>query len=194
MDIAVYDVEVVNGPDDTEGGWNNPEGMGHASSVVYDQAADQYRFFEGEAGRIKLIECLTGKLVVSFNGIKFDNRVVLGNDYQTAPHPWQDYDILLEVVKAKFGLPDVATAEKKMGDRRIHDGSISLDGISEGTFGLKKTGHGAHAPVLYAQKDFAGLYEYNLHDVRLTRKLFDFILQYGFVIDRKRNHIRLEKP
>jgi len=37
---VVYDVEVVRGPDKVEGGWDNPEGMGFASAVVYDFKTD----------------------------------------------------------------------------------------------------------------------------------------------------------
>jgi hypothetical protein len=38
--------------------------------------------------------------------------------------------------------------------------------------------------VLYRQKKFSELFEYNLHDVRLTKMLFDFVMSHGFVIDR----------
>jgi len=59
-----------------------------------------------------------------------------------------------------------------------------LDGLAEGTFGLHKSGTGAHAPVLYQEGKYAELFAYNLQDVRLTKKLFEFIKEYGFVVDR----------
>lgn len=195
MNTLIYDVEVLRGPDEVDGGWNNPWGMGFGTAVVYDYDRDLYHFFGAE--KLKdLIGLLTTGLVVSFNGIKFDNRVLFGNDYN-APNSevaWRDYDILLEVVKAKYGLSSVAEAEKKLGDPAVHDGSIGLDGLSEGTLNLHKTGHGAKAPQLIREAKWAEVFAYNLNDVRLTRKLFDFIRQYGYLIDRAGTKLEIRKP
>ena len=205
---VVYDVEVLRGPDKVEGGWDNPEAMGFASAVAYDYGANQYRFYLHEPDSVRLKLDLDGRHAITFNGIKFDSRVVLGNDRfidadgkahtsheigQSQIHiVWNNTDLLLEYIKARFGYESVGDAEKRLGDRAIHDESFSLDGLAEGTFGLHKTGHGAKAPDLYAQSDYAALLEYNLHDVRLTKMLFDFILKYGFVVDRKGRVVRIE--
>jgi len=189
-DTLVYDVEVLRGPQDTEGGWNNPYGMGFGTAIVYDYTKDVYRCY-GSEDHSALIRDLTGCGVVSFNGIKFDNHVILPPETHDKEHNWDDIDLLLEVVKSKFGLPDVRAAELKLGDKEVHDGSISLDGLSEGTLGLHKTGHGAHAPELIQQGKWAEVFAYNLNDVRLTRKLYDFARQYGFLVDRKGNKIKL---
>ena len=85
-----------------------------------------------------------------------------------------------------------------MGDKAIHDGSISLDGLAEGTFGLHETGEGAHAPELIKNGEWPEVYAYNLNDVRLTWKLYEHINQHGRVVDRKNNQIpvvlNLEAP
>ena len=148
-----------------------------------------------------MINKLSGQWVVSFNGIKFDSRVVLGNNRELSDgytagkgFVWDNYDILLEYIKARFGYDNVADAEARLGDKAIHDGSFSLDGLAEGMFGLHKTGHGAHAPILYREKRYAELFEYNLHDVRLTKKIFEFIQTYGHVIDREARVIRVGQP
>lgn len=192
MPFQVYDVEVLRGPKDVEGGWKNPEAMGFGTAVVYDSEHDTYLFFS-ENQKDDLIRTMTGHRVVSFNGIKFDNSVVLGNDYDLSP--WDDVDLLIEVVRSKFGLPSLEAACEKLAnyDKNVHDGSISLDGLSEGTLGMKKTGSGAHAPELIREAKWAEVYAYNLHDVRLTRKLFEFAQTYGYLIDRKGNKIELPK-
>ena len=205
MDHIVYDVEIAKTVDSVPGKWNNPEGMGFGSAVAYSYDKDQYFFFLHEEGRESLIRLLHKNIVISFNGIKFDSRVVLGNDrrFDASGETWRmsskdiDYavwinvDLLLEYVKARFNYTTVAEAEDRLGDRTIHDGSFSLDGLAEGTFNLHKTGHGANAPILYQQGNYAELLSYNLQDVRLTRKVYEFIQAHGFIVDRSERIIRI---
>lgn len=195
-----YDVEVALNPKDVTGGFENPEGLGFSSAVAYSWDKDQYFFFLHEEGRKGLIDLLDRKIAVSFNGIKFDSRVVLGNDrtvdqngktFMRQERSWDNIDLLLEYIKVRFSYPNVAEAEKRLGDRAIHDGSFSLDGLAEGTLGMKKTGHGAQAPILYQEKKYEELLSYNLMDTRLTRKLFDFVREYGFLVDRKGRTVRI---
>jgi len=204
MDHIVYDVEIAKEVNSVPGKWDNPEGMGFGSAVAYSYDKDQYFFFLHEQGRAGLIELLHDNKAIGFNSIKFDSRVVLGNDRrfdetgdtwrpesEAEPYAfWKNTDLLLEYIKARFDYKTVGEAEGRLGDRAIYDGSFSLDGLAEGTFGLKKTEHGAHAPLLYQQEKYAELLEYNLHDVRLTKKLWEFSLKFKFVVDRKGRVIR----
>jgi len=193
-DVIVWDVEVMRSPDVTPGKWNNPFGMGFGTAVAYSYNKDQYYFF-GPEDLKAVCEFLNGNIVVSFNGIKFDNRVVLGNEYreQEREYLWRDVDLLLLAIKYKFGLESVAAAEAKMGERSIHDGSINLDGIAEGTLGYHKSGSGAHAPILIQQGKWAEVFAYNLNDVRLTRFIYEQADNQGFIIDRKKNKIEIPR-
>lgn len=188
--MLIYDIEVMFGPDEIQGGWTNPEGMGFGTAVAYDTEKDQYLFY-GPDKKQQLIEDLTSvKECVTFNGIKFDDRVLLGNDLIEAP--WKNNDLLLMVVKGKFGCETVAEAEEKYTAKVVHDGSIGLDGLAEGTLGLNKTGHGSKAPDLIKACRWAEVYAYNLQDVRLTRHLWEFYQHGGgFLMDRHRNKINL---
>ena len=190
MNTLVYDVEVLRGPDEVDGGWDNPFGMGFGTAVVYDYCRDVYEFY-GEGERRKLVNRLGGNRVVSFNGVKFDANVICSRN-EVRPS-WEDYDLLLEVIKSKFGLTTVQEAERKLGDKAIHDGTFGLDGLAEGTLGLRKTGHGAKAPELIRNGKWAEVYAYNLNDVRLTRMLYDFVSQYGYVVDRRGRKIVVDK-
>lgn len=191
----VYDVEVLQGPDEVEGGWENPEAMGFGTAVAYDTADDRYRFY-GHGDQERLMTALTRRKVVSFNGVRFDNKVLLGNDYMHNLDGentfWDDIDLLLLAVRAKFpGCHSVKEAEEKYGAKAVHDNTLGLDGLAHGTLGRGKTGHGAHAPKLIAAKDWAGVFEYNLEDVRLTYKLWAFAKEYGFLVDRDGNVLRM---
>ena len=200
---VVYDVEIAKSVEDVPGKWSDPEGMGFASAVAYDYLEDRYHFFLHEEQKEELLNLFRDRIVVTFNGVRFDSRVVLGNDRGvvhygklsyissiTGDVHWSEFDVLLNYVRARFGCNSVQNAEKILGNRSVHDGTFSLDGLSEGTLGLKKIGHGAHAPLLYQEGKYAELLAYNLHDVRLTRELFDFMLEYNFLVDRADRVVR----
>jgi len=199
--VVVYDIEVVNGPDETPGGWDNPYGMGFASGVTYDYAKDLYEFFLHPDGAEAIKTKLTNRIAVSFNGIKFDSRVLLGNDREInqgftlsldRSYMWFNFDILLEYIKSRFNYLTVADAEERLGDKKIHDGTFNLDALGKATLGIGKTGHGAHAPVLYQAKQYDALLAYNAQDTRLTKKLFDFIRKYGYVVDGNNRKVEIK--
>lgn len=205
-DCIVYDVEIAKTVESVKGGWDRPADMGFSSAVAYDYFSDQYHFFLHDPA--ELLNMLNGRVAITFNGVKFDSRVLLGNKRLTktveggrvriqknkdlSQESWEDFDLLLKYVQSRFGFVDVAEAEEKLGDKAIHDGSFGLDGLAMGTLGLRKTGHGAKAPLLYQAKRYAELFEYNCNDVRLTRKLFDFVRKYGFLVDGANRTFRID--
>jgi len=197
--FVVYDVETLRTPEEVDGGWDNPQGMGFGCACSYDYRDDRYRFFCGPDGQRDLISQLDGRTAVTFNGIHFDSRVLLGNDRLTdalgmtygGGAGWNNYDILLEYIKSRYGYTSLAEAEKRLGDKEIHDGSFNLDGLAEGTLGRRKNGSGELAPRLLDAGDYDRLFAYNLQDVRLTRDLFEHILIHREVVARDGRHTRI---
>lgn len=201
----VYDVETVKEAGTVERGWDNPEGMGFASAVAYDYVTDRYHFFLHGGERVRLLHLLRDRVVVTFNGVKFDSRVILGNARSAGVasdglvlvskggYKWAEFDLLLKYIQARFRLDSVLSAERRLGDRAIHDGTFNLDGLAWGTLGLGKTGRGSEAPLLYRQKRYDELLSYNLSDVRLTRKLLEFVWSTGGVLfDRVGRKVRID--
>lgn len=185
--LIFYDIETLRTPDQVEGGWENPAAMGFGTAVAYLELTDMFYFFGpgDKDGLIKLMG-LPDAIAVTFNGVKFDNRVLLGNDcYEKEAVPWRNVDILRLVLYAKYGTYSVEEAEERHGKKNVHNGDIGLDGLAEGTLGMNKTGKGAHAPALIREAKWAEVFAYNLHDVRLTVKLFWFLLQNGYLITRQ---------
>ncbi len=197
MSLVVYDVEVIRGPDEVSGGWESPEGMGFSSAVTYSYDDDRYRFWLGPDDLPLLNRFLTGKTAISFNGIQFDSRVILGNGRILEPDGrvylpaeksvdkiWFDnYDILQEYIKSRFAVKTVGEVESILARKETHDGSFGLGGLARGTLKMDKIGSGALAPTLYREKKYGRLMAYNLHDVRLTRKLYDFIQKEHYLKD-----------
>ncbi len=175
-----YDVETLKGPGEVEGGWDNPQAMGLRSAVVYDYQRDLYLFVESKK---ELREMFSGHLVLGFNSVKFDNNVIERNDKEDA---WFDVDLLRDACQAKWGVPDVKTAEDQ-NPGKVHDGSIGLKGLGLGTLGREKIGHGSESPKYAVSR----LWEYNLQDVRLTVQLQRFRERYGYLVDGKGNKLVL---
>lgn len=196
---VVYDVEVVRGPRYVKRGFDNPFGMGFASAVAYEYLTDRYYFFLHNKGRYEIVNLLKGKIAITFNGIKFDSRVLIGNDRAVDKKGrvytlngimyWDNYDILLEVIKSKFKIENIKDALVKLDEKGIHDGTFNLNSICKSSFGVEKCGHGAHAPILYNKGQYDKLLEYNHQDVRLTKRLFEFIREHKQVVDGDGNLI-----
>jgi len=200
--MLIYDVEVLYGPDEVEGGWNNPEGMKFGTAVVYDSIDDLYHFY-GPSDLEKLRAHLSLEPRAGFNNVKFDDLVIFGNDYVQPGYDlgkdhlrftetWCVMDLLIRVVAAKFGVRTVSEAEQKYGSAEVHDGTIGLNSLAMSTIGKAKTGYGAKAPLLIREGKWADVFAYNLNDVRITWKLIEFVNKFGFVVDRKGNVIRIK--
>ena len=193
LPVAVYDVEVLRGPDKVKDGWKNPHGMGFGTAVVYFESADLYRFY-GPDDLEKLKIDLGQKYVVGFNTVNFDNKVVFGNTYRGL-HPREDKerecDLFLRIICSKFAVQSLRRAKKKVGKWKVFNGSCNLDAICKSTLGISKVGDGALAPVMISRNQWAKVFAYNLHDVRMTYKLYKFAGENGYVIDGDGNKIRL---
>ncbi len=183
--MVIYDIETLRSPDEVKTGWDDPHALGFGTAIVYDYDTDVYNFFTpGEEN--KCISLLSGKKVISFNGIRFDNAVLLGKDYKPQ---WEDYDILAECIKAKFKTESIKEAQDKKGKWTVFDGSLKMDSICRNTIKMTKIGEGAYAPTLIKEKRWKEVFEYNLHDVRMTKNLYEFIQENAYVIDGKGNKI-----
>lgn len=105
--------------------------------------------------------------VVTFNGDRFDlthlNRLIRNNDLGP-PSPYRSID-LRKTVKAKFLYPyaslDYVCGEAGIGTKVKHPGLPMWIGCMEGD-----------------PKSWAKMSYYNKHDVRLTDKLYDYLLPW----------------
>jgi DEAD/DEAH box helicase domain-containing protein len=65
--------------------------------------------------------------------------------------------------------------EKRLGFR------IKLDDVAQATLGVGKSGHGLMAVEYWRNGELDKLAEYCLQDVRVTRDVYEYALQNGFV-------------
>lgn len=192
--MLVYDIEIKKailgrGEEPQEGtnyceGWNDHENMGVSTVCCYDYREDRYRVFCGD--NLEEFSALVDAhdIIVSFNGLKFDNKVLAYTLPCLADLPdplkWlneKSYDIFAEIrdVSGKWcGL----------------DATIKVNDLGAG-----KTGNGALAPMWYQTGQWGRLVDYCVEDVRLTKMLLDMIISGKPIINPKtRQPMVLRKP
>lgn len=183
--MLIYDIEIQRaiakkGKDREEGieycnGWEDYAGMGISVVGVYDYPTKRYRVFT-ESNKDQFLELVDRRgLLVGFNNIPFDNKVIAACWGKTI-HDYQCYDILREIwrgmgLDAKF-------------DVNTHAG-YGLGDCCAVNFGHNKTGNGALAPVEWQVGKIGNVIDYCLADVHLTKHLFEKIVRDGYIRNPK---------
>lgn len=187
--MIIYDIEIQNLiPDKNKQpladfqyckGWDDHFGMGLACAVTFDTARQEFRIFDEFMIDDLKKTLLRTDVVIGFNCLRFDNKVLAAYEIEIPQH--KCYDLLVEIAKAA-------------GTPTSYSG-LSLEAICEANFGMKKTGDGADAPILYQRKRYGELHDYCLADVRLTKKLIDLIWDCGHIKNPRNNQwIRVARP
>jgi len=158
--VLVFDLETLRSADEV-GGWGNIHKMGMACGVVHDSVDNESTVYD-EKDAAQLVEHLKrGDLVVGFNQIRFDYRVLTAYspvDFSRLP----SFDILLDldrILGHRVKLNSVVAAT--LGDAKSADGMQSLQWVKEGKLDLVR--------------------EYCKKDVEVTRRLFEHGVREGTV-------------
>ncbi|NJN70647.1 MAG: hypothetical protein HC801_10470 [Nitrospira sp.] len=176
MRYVVFDVELEKGPPPPVGkiegveyldSWDDKASMKASVVCAYDSAADQYRVFAKD--NLLAFLPFVGKdtVLVGFNSKNFDSQVLLqghGIDLTQLPH----FDILQEMI---------------MASGRTHKG-LSLDAVTRANLpGQWKPETGDIAPVRWQRGQIGAVIDYCLHDVWLTKCLYEKVLTYRYLLD-----------
>lgn len=183
--VAVFDAEIKKRIEDCSNGWRSHDEMGISVLVIFDYSTMRYRVFD-DKNKDEAVHILnTYDLVVGFNTVGFDWKLIKATWPTKAARVSKDYDILREIWIAQGLDPDHF-------DMKTH-GGFKLDDVAFDTIGMRKTANGALAPVMFQAGQFAELTDYCLEDVRIERTLFEFAAEHGYVI-RNGRVINLEFP
>jgi len=157
---VVFDVESQRSAQDV-GGWKNIRDLGISVAVVYVTAEDSYRVYR-EAELAGLVDLLrNAPLIVGFNIIDFDYRVLSRyTDFKLSMLPTCDL---------------LADIHRQLGFR------LKLDDVALSTLNTPKSADGLQAIQWYREGKWNELIEYCKQDVKVTRDLFEFGRQQGFV-------------
>lgn len=146
---------------DEVGGRSNFHKLGVTVAVVYDYSTDTFKVFrEHELGQLENL-LIDASLIIGFNHRKFDMPVL---------QPYMSTSLSeLPMVDLLESLQEV------LGYR------VGLDNVAKATLKTGKTGHGLDAIDYYRSGRIQELIDYCTEDVRITRDLYDYGLQYGHV-------------
>lgn len=139
----------------------DPSDMELALIGIHDSEIDAYDSFTvPELPRLWSILERTD-LVVGYNSDHFDIPI-LNRYYAGDLSKIRSVDLLAEI-------------RESLGRR------LKLDSVAEATLGVKKTGSGLEAIRWWQEGDIERVRAYCLHDVKITKDLYEFALKNGYV-------------
>lgn len=179
MHLIVFDHEIAVPVEEVEGKWKAARKgeCGVGCLVLYDSLTDRFHVYDASTIEQGIQHLNLADVLVGFNSLDFDTPALEGFS-GIAITPTQ-YDILIEI-KAALGT-DFAKGYK-------------LNEVAKRTIERGKSGHGASAPILFKEGRHAELIDYCIADVALTRDLYRFIEENGYVITPGGDRLELTPP
>jgi DEAD/DEAH box helicase domain-containing protein len=171
--FGVFDLETQRSAAEV-GGWQHADRMGISCGVIYDARRKAFHSYleDQTADLISHLQRLD--LVIGFNINRFDYRVLQGYssfDFTTL----NTLDILEEI-------------HNHLGYR------LSLAHLVQETLQARKTADGLQALRWWKQGRIHDIIAYCKMDVKLTRDLFEFGCQKGYLVFRNRNQKKIRIP
>ena len=169
LHYGVLDIETRRSAREV-GGWHKAHKMGVSCVVVYDSKEDRYKkYFQDDIPEL-IRDLQAMDLVVGFNIKRFDYAVLGGLvsfDFNALP----TLDILEHV-------------HKQLGYR------LSLDHLAQATLGEQKSADGLQALRWWKEGKIDKIIKYCTQDVAVTRGLYCFGLEKGYLVYTDKTHTR----
>lgn len=164
--ILFFDLETQLSADDV-GGWGNIHKMKLAVGVVWDSLEKKNFTYLEQQGEDLAEKLKSADLVVGFNVIGFDYTVL------------QPY--------ASFDLKDINTFDMLVDIKKQLGFRLSLNHLAQETLNAKKSADGLVSLQWYKEGKIKEVVEYCIKDVEITRELFLFGEESGFVKYKSRS-------
>jgi len=142
------------------GGWDHIDKLGISVACAYDSKTDQFTSYE-EKDLKKLIDLCEERLVIGYNIRGFDLPVMV--PYGLDPKRLDVFDIMY----------DLQTLTRQQ--------FLKLEAVARGTLNAGKSADGLQAVEWYKAGQIDKIIEYCLQDVKVTRDIFQYGRQNGFV-------------
>ncbi len=151
------------------GGWDHIDKLGVSIACAYDSKTDEFvSFKENELG--KLIDLCEERLVVGYNIRGFDLPVLV--PYGLEIRKVDAFDIMYDL--------EALTRQR----------FLKLEAVARGTLGTGKSADGLQAVEWWKAGQIQKIIDYCMQDVKVTRDVFQFGRQNGFVkIQRSEENI-----
>lgn len=162
---VVFDIETRRSAEEV-GGWGHISKMGVACISAYRFPQNEWLDFTEETVNDAIELLKESDLVIGFNSIRFDYTVLSGYskfDFDLLP----SYDIMAEI-------------QKTLGHR------LSLNAVGSATLGAKKTADGLQSLQWWKEGRLDKTIQYCRYDVEITRDLFFYLLENGYLLFEKK--------
>lgn len=166
MRILYFDLETKMSAEEV-GGWNNIEDMGMSVGILWDTKDEQFHVYLEDQVAEMIQHLKQAGLIVGFNHIGFDYKVVAG-----ARHVKGDQRQKLYAELAQLHNLDMLVELKKILGHRL-----KLDSLARPTLGAGKSADGLQALVWYKEGKLDKIIEYCKDDVKVTRDLHQYALK-----------------
>jgi len=154
----VFDIETQRGFGETR----QISEMGVAAAVSYDCLAREYKVYTEENIQELIEDIFNSDIVVGYNVIQFDYNVLKG-------YTNRDFKTLKTVDMMRI-------VEKPLGFRP------KLNNLVAATLGESKSADGLQSLIWYRQGKIDKVIEYCKQDVKVTKDLYEFGRDNGFVL------------
>ena len=171
--IQYFDLETQKSADDV-GGWGNIHKMKLAVGVVWDSIDQDYFVYEEKDAKTLVEKLRTADLVIGFNVIGFDYTVL---------QPYSDFD-----------LQEINTFDMLVDVKKLLNFRLSLNHLAQHTLNAKKSADGLISLQWYKEGKIDKIIHYCKQDVEITRDLYLFGEEHGYVNYQSRsgNPLQLE--
>ena len=142
------------------GGWEHIDKLGISAACAYDSKTDQFLSFR-ENELKSLIALCEERLVVGYNIRGFDLPVMV------------PYGLEIKKVDAFDIMYDIEALTRQR--------FLKLESVARGTLGTGKSGDGLQAVEWWKQGEIQKIIDYCTQDVKVTRDIFQFGRQNGFI-------------
>jgi uncharacterized protein YprB with RNaseH-like and TPR domain len=155
MNRLVFDIETKNTFD--EAGSSDPAALDISIVGIYDEATDTYETYLEEEFHNMWKYFEKADILIGYNSNHFDIPI-LNKYYRGDLSKIKSIDLMAEI-------------KKSLGRR------IGLQAIAEATLGQGKSGHGLDAIYWWKTGEIDKIRKYCIEDVKVTKKLFDYIVE-----------------
>ena len=171
--IQYFDLETQKSADDV-GGWGNIHKMRLAVGVIWDSIEQDYFVYEEKDAKILVEKLQKADLVIGFNIIGFDYTVL---------QPYSDFD-----------LQEINTFDMLVDVKKLLNFRLSLNHLAQHTLNAKKSADGLMSLQWYKEGRIDKIIHYCKQDVEITRDLFLYGEEHGYVNYQSRsgNPLQLE--
>jgi DEAD/DEAH box helicase domain-containing protein len=165
--ILYFDLETKYSADEV-GGWSNIMDMGMSVGVVWDSLDLKHHVYLEHQAPALIQHLRQGDLIVGFNHVSFDLRVVAG----TRPTGQERQQLYTELISLN-NFDMLVELKKVLGHR------LRLDSIARPTLQHGKSADGLQALTWYKEGRIDKIIEYCKQDVEVTRLVHEHALEHG---------------